>query len=492
MWGRAGVFIGTALACAGAAVAADAAPAVVDRLLRGEDLSALVAEHGRAPGPTVPAMSLRDASTGTAGAVQSLWAQAARLADTSPEAAGFEDVAADAARAVQAADLLLDARVRQLEAEMVDRAIVARAGARLAEWRARLDAVRKPLRDASATVAAKPDAGNVRALVRALDAILAPTADAPAVLAAGILPNHRPRFAPGAPATGPTIIPSYARSDAGEPTADDRSASADAPFSEAVLRQAQALGHDAARIFDFVRGQVGTQWYAAAMKSPDDVLRTRAGNDVDQARLLVALLRASGVGARYVRGVVFVPLSDLARQLGVADAKVDQALRVAGIPARPLVSSGTITGFQLEQVWVAAYVPFGGYRGAAVDRSSPAWVPMMPALKPYRFTPARGATTLAGIAGGAWIDADLAEPRSGLPMARLRAQLESFFNARQPPETLDAQAPLHANEAGVLGLLPATTAHPVVRVLAEESQAVAVAAGSASPAVARRIGSAAA
>ncbi|MCE3004115.1 MAG: transglutaminase domain-containing protein, partial [Xanthomonadaceae bacterium] len=469
MWRVAGMFIGSTLAGVGAALAADATPVVVDRLLRGEDLAALVAEHGGAPAPRVVGVSPQDAVTGTAGAVQSLWAQAARLAGTPAGTADAAQAAVEAARAIQAADLLLDARVRQLEAEMADHAVVARASARLADWRARLDAVRKPLRDAADAVVANPDAGTLRALARALDAALAPTMEAPAVLAAGILPNHRPRFAPGEPATGPSIVPSYARGDAGEPTAADRSASADAPFSEEVLRQAQSLGHDAARIFDFVRGQVGTQWYAGAMKSPDDVLRSRAGNHVDQARLLVALLRASGVGVRYVRGVVSVPLPDLARQLGVADAKVEQALRVAGIPARPLVSSGTVTGFHVEQVWVAAYVPFGGYRGAAVDRSSPAWVPMMPALKPYRFTPARGATTLAALGAGAWIDAELAEPRIGLPLARLRAQLESFFNARQPPETLDAQMPVHASEAGVLGLVPGTTAHPVVRVLAEDA-----------------------
>ena len=47
-----------------------------------------------------------------------------------------------------------------------------------------------------------------------------------------------------------------------------------------------------------------------------------SGNDVDQATLLVALLRAAGFPARYVRGVVEFPDIEKAKNVtGVTDAR---------------------------------------------------------------------------------------------------------------------------------------------------------------------------
>jgi transglutaminase-like putative cysteine protease len=79
------------------------------------------------------------------------------------------------------------------------------------------------------------------------------------------------------------------------------------PFTPEVLAQARALHQNPIEVFEFVRNQVETEFYHGAMKGARETLRQKRGNDLDQASLLVALMRASGAPARYVRGVVALP-----------------------------------------------------------------------------------------------------------------------------------------------------------------------------------------
>ncbi|MCL0149330.1 transglutaminase domain-containing protein, partial [Klebsiella pneumoniae] len=90
----------------------------------------------------------------------------------------------------------------------------------------------------------------------------------------------------------------------------------------AVLAKAAELNHEYTRIHDFVRSSVHTDWYAGAMRGAAGTLRDLRGNDVDQALLLAALLRASGAPTRLVSGSLEVPLDQLASQLGVSDTRV--------------------------------------------------------------------------------------------------------------------------------------------------------------------------
>ncbi len=69
-----------------------------------------------------------------------------------------------------------------------------------------------------------------------------------------------------------------------------------------VVAQAAALGNNPSQIFAFVRDQIGVEIYAGSVRGARGALWTRAANSLDRASLLVALLRASGFQARYVRG----------------------------------------------------------------------------------------------------------------------------------------------------------------------------------------------
>ncbi len=90
------------------------------------------------------------------------------------------------------------------------------------------------------------------------------------------------------------------------------------------------------------------------MKGAEWTLHERAGNDFDQANVLVELLRASGIPAYFVYGTVEMPVERARAWLDVKDAnEVIEAFQRNGIPAR-LEGDNII----FEHVWVEAYIPF--------------------------------------------------------------------------------------------------------------------------------------
>ncbi|MEZ5504340.1 MAG: transglutaminase domain-containing protein, partial [Halioglobus sp.] len=76
-----------------------------------------------------------------------------------------------------------------------------------------------------------------------------------------------------------------------------------------LLAVASELGGDANQIFAFVRDEIGFEAYAGSLRGARGTLWSRAGNAVDKASLLVALLRISGIPAEYVRGNLSDPLA---------------------------------------------------------------------------------------------------------------------------------------------------------------------------------------
>jgi uncharacterized membrane protein len=92
-----------------------------------------------------------------------------------------------------------------------------------------------------------------------------------------------------------------------------------------VQEKAAELGYDPVRIFDFVRDRVAYESYAGSLRGARGTLWSAAGNSLDKASLLVALLRASGIPARYDQGTLS---QDLARQL--IQSMFPQPLSVVG------------------------------------------------------------------------------------------------------------------------------------------------------------------
>ncbi|UXI67070.1 RHS repeat-associated core domain-containing protein [Tahibacter amnicola] len=465
-WRRA--FIAAALSLSVVALAQTDEPAVdaaespiVRALLNGEDARALIAQAKAqaTPGGDRPDTAERTAVGEYASALSQLRQRidAARRGGSPNEAGKRHASLGDAIGQVRATGLLVQARMDALAHDVSSRRLPAVATERLRERSAAIHAYVQRLDQAVATLSTQLSASRALpdAVFAEVEALLASDhRDAP--IYGAQLPTHRPRLAPREPALTPVIRPSYANADEEiTPTADDLASTSDTPLGKEILAKAASLDYDYTRIHDFVRGQIRTEWYAGARKGAVGTLTSGAGNDVDQASLLIALLRASSAPARYVKGVLEWPVEDLAASLGVREDKVGQALTAAGIANSP-VYNARITGYRIEQVYVSAYVPYSAYRGTTVDMSGKTWIPLAPALKPTRFTRARMALAAAQIDVRGFMDAYLQQSRTRSPFDTLRQQVSDFLAVQTPPRVYDEQLAQQAVDAPPLELLPAS------------------------------------
>ena len=71
------------------------------------------------------------------------------------------------------------------------------------------------------------------------------------------------------------------------------------PADPYIAAQASALGNNPGQIFAFVRDQIGFEAYYGSVRGARGTLWAQAGNTLDKASLLVALLGAAGFSARY-------------------------------------------------------------------------------------------------------------------------------------------------------------------------------------------------
>lgn len=125
-----------------------------------------------------------------------------------------------------------------------------------------------------------------------------------------------------------------------------------------VVAQATALGNNPANIFNYVRDQIGSEIYSGSVRGARGVLWTRAGNSLDRASLLVALLRASGQQARYVQGRLnFQDSTSLAlvRKLFPFRSRVLGCIPLTGFPSNPDNDSRLL--FDVLDYWWVEYGP---------------------------------------------------------------------------------------------------------------------------------------
>ncbi|WP_395788215.1 RHS repeat-associated core domain-containing protein, partial [Aquimonas sp.] len=455
------------------AMPASERPSIVPHLLRGEDTSHLsaAARAERAKQDVVADPAVDRPAGPAAGFVKSARDVLAVIGSSSRTSDPAKARAA-AIEQLHAADLLVRAHQQRLPSSNVAQALGLSG---LLEARSQ-DALRR-WDSASAAILAAADALQRSPLAKAAQvnlqtklAALDPAGVADGIYGNGTLPVSRPRLPPSVPDTQLNVAPSYAAGVDVAPQAADLLASGEVRLSRDVLNQAAQLEHSYTRIFDLVRSEVRTEWSAGSTQSVDSTLRRRAGNDVEQASLLIALLRASGAAARYVVGVVEVPVAELAQQIGVPASRVGAALAAAGVPHQPRLSGGRVVAFQLRHIWVSARVPYGNYRGTVADLSEPTWVPLMPALKPASFEPGRPVLGEVALDVREWLRAQLQSERSQLPWPALREQLSAALAAQQPPRALGSLAGSHGPDAAPLHLLPASTPYPVIAVNGEYSE----------------------
>ena len=178
-------------------------------------------------------------------------------------------------------------------------------------------------------------------------------------------------------------VSTLAEAESGLSAASISTNGADAVTSD-IVELARGLDNDPVRLYEFVHNHIRYEPYYGSLKGATRTLRDRAGNDCDQASLLVALLRQSNVDSKYAYGTLTLPTiaydgtPNAWNWFGASDPL--DALRKGGIPATAGSGGATLT---LDFICVDAYV-------------SNAWVRLAPSLKAYDVSAAQELAAMMG------------------------------------------------------------------------------------------------
>lgn len=181
-----------------------------------------------------------------------------------------------------------------------------------------------------------------------------------------------------------------------QPTADDLAATPDAQQSPAIVAKAAALNNNPVAIYQWVRNHITFIPSYGSIQGADYTLQRGAGNAFDTASLLIALLRAAHVPARYALGTVRIPAQEVMNWVGnvTTPEAAGNLLGQGGIPNTLITGGGKVTAFQLEHVWVEAWINYQPSRGAK-NLDGDSWVPMDASFKQYAYT--QGANLQAAV-----------------------------------------------------------------------------------------------
>ncbi len=222
-----------------------------------------------------------------------------------------------------------------------------------------------------------------------------------------------------------------------------------------ILKDAAAGMGGPVDVFTWVRNTITPEFYYGVMKGAVETYVERSGNDADTAALLVQLLRAKGVPARYVRGTVELPGATLTEICGTAN--VEQAVRVlerGGVPHEVVTGAGGVASVKMERVWAEAYLPYANYRGTLQDAQGGAWIPLDPAFKRLGPPIAFDVVDRLGFdPQAAWQDY-LAESRATRPAEFVRARVEQLLRDKQTGATYDGILDQRSIVTRALGILP--------------------------------------
>jgi RHS repeat-associated protein len=220
---------------------------------------------------------------------------------------------------------------------------------------------------------------------------------------------------------------------AGQVDAQDLSTTPEVPINEDIVALARSLDHSPLKIFNYVANQFDYELYQGSVKGALGVLSSKAGNDTDHASLLIALLRASGYPARYVRGSIefdrtrtehleWVKINDL-------QAAMYTLARTGKKIAVEKSNEGDYT-IQVDHVWVETCIPYANYRGTQQDDSGYQWLSLDASYKRHSLH--------SGIQHGVTFDYEtfFKQRSESLAHELYEEQIERAIKAVQPNATI--------------------------------------------------------
>jgi large repetitive protein len=132
-----------------------------------------------------------------------------------------------------------------------------------------------------------------------------------------------------------------------------------------IVAEATTLNNDPNQIFAFVRDQVGFDIYSGSLRGARGTLWTMAGNALDRASLLIALLTAAGYTAQYVQGTLTsTQATQILQQIfGNTPLGVVGCLPSGTTPANPVANSTFLTTIE-QHFWVQYAQGSGPFQNA--------------------------------------------------------------------------------------------------------------------------------
>ena len=162
----------------------------------------------------------------------------------------------------------------------------------------------------------------------------------------------------------------------------------DIQFTPAIQDLAQSLGGRPVAIRNWVHDHIEFIPTWGSIQGADQTLLNRRGNAFDIASLTLALMRTSGIPARYVRSVVELPVDRVQNWLDAPTPEIAlDLMQKGGIPSAGVIVAGRLSAIRFEHVWVEAWVDFIPSRGA-INRVPDQWVPLDVAYKQFDVVPA--------------------------------------------------------------------------------------------------------
>ena len=171
-----------------------------------------------------------------------------------------------------------------------------------------------------------------------------------------------------------------------KPQPEDLLASDEVQLTPAIRALAAELGNNPLRIFNWVSDSLEFVPSYGSIQGSQMTLETKKANAFDTASLLIALLRAADIPARYVYGTVEIPAAQVMNWVGGASTP-ESALKLlaqGGIPSEGLIQGGRISHIRMEHVWVEAWVDYYPSRGV-VHRQGDSWVALDGSFKQYQY-----------------------------------------------------------------------------------------------------------
>ena len=158
-------------------------------------------------------------------------------------------------------------------------------------------------------------------------------------------------------------------------------------FTPEIVALAAQLNNNPVEIYNWVRNNIEFVPTWGSIQGAEDCNNTKECNAFDTASLLVALLRVSGIAARYRIGTVESDAALIQQWLGGFDDAENAALLMGsgGIPTELVTVNGVQKKIRFEHVWVEAfvdYIPSGG----VVDSERDRWVSLDATFKPINVT----------------------------------------------------------------------------------------------------------